>query len=117
MQQQTVQMQSLQDRLVRQSPKDAIAQRKQAVTNSVKQMMRAVAQQLEIKQSKTAQAMHLLDTVSPLKTLGRGYSIIRDENNKVIKTVAEVKAGDQLKGQLVDGELTLAVSATNNNTP
>ncbi|MDG1783829.1 MAG: exodeoxyribonuclease VII large subunit [Porticoccaceae bacterium] len=117
MQQQTVQMQSLQDRLVRQSPKDAIAQHKQAVTNSVKQMMRAVAQQLEIKQSKTAQAMHLLDTVSPLKTLGRGYSIIRDENNKVIKTVAEVKAGDQLRGQLVDGELTLAVSATNNNTP
>ena len=116
MQQQATQMQSMQDRLVRQSPKQAIAQRKQTVANSVKQMMRAVSQQLELKQSKTAQAMHLLDTVSPLKTLGRGYSIIRDANNQVIKTVAEVKAGDQLKGQLVDGELTLAVSATNNKT-
>ena len=94
MQQQTAQMQSAQDRLVRQSPKQAIAQRKQAVANSVKQIMRAVGQQLELKQSKTAQAMHLLDTVSPLNTLGRGYSIIRDSSDKVFKTVAQVSAVD-----------------------
>ncbi|MDG1310508.1 MAG: exodeoxyribonuclease VII large subunit [Porticoccaceae bacterium] len=116
MQQQTAQMQRVEDWLVRQSPKDAIAQRKQAVTNSVKQMMRVVSQQLELKQSSTAQAMHLLDTVSPLKTLGRGYSIIRNESNNVVKTIAEVKAGDQLKGQLVDGEVVFAVTGTSDKT-
>ena len=116
MQQQTTQMQSLQDRLVRQSPKEAIAQRKQAVANSVKQMMRAVSQQVELKQSKTAQAMHLLDTVSPLKTLGRGYSIIRDSNDKVVKTVAQVSAGDTLRGQLTDGEVVFSVTETTTKT-
>ena len=116
MQQQTTQMQSLQDRLVRQSPKEEIAQRKQAVANSVKQMMRAVSQQLELKQSKTAQAMHLLDTVSPLKTLGRGYSIIRDSNDKVVKTVAQVSAGDTLRGQLTDGEVVFSVTETTTKT-
>ena len=116
MQQQTAQMQSAQDRLVRQSPKQAIAQRKQAVANSVKQIMRAVSQQLELKQSKTAQAMHLLDTVSPLKTLGRGYSIIRDSNDKVVKTVAQVSAGDTLRGQLTDGEVVFSVTETTTKT-
>jgi len=116
MQQQTAQMQSAQDRLVRQSPKQAIAQRKQAVANSVKQIMRAVSQQLELKQSKTAQAMHLLDTVSPLKTLGRGYSIIRDSSDKVVKTVAQVSAGDTLRGQLTDGEVVFSVTETTTKT-
>ena len=116
MQQQTTQMQSVQDRLVRQSPKEAIAQRKQAVANSVKQMMRAVSQQVELKQSKTAQAMHLLDTVSPLKTLGRGYSIIRDSSDKVVKTVAQVSAGDTLRGQLTDGEVVFSVTETTTKT-
>jgi exodeoxyribonuclease VII large subunit len=116
MQQQTTQMQSVKDRLVRLSPKEAIAQRKQAVANSVKQMMRAVSQQVELKQSKTAQAMHLLDTVSPLKTLGRGYSIIRDSNDKVVKTVAQVSAGDTLRGQMTDGEVVFSVTETTTKT-
>ena len=112
LQRQRLQGQSLQDRLLRQSPSDAIALRKQAVATSVKQMIRAVNQQLETKQNQTAQAMHLLDTVSPLKTLGRGYSIIRDKQNAVVRSVTEVQAGDQLKGQLVDGELVLAVTGS-----
>ena len=116
MQQQTTQVQTVQNRLVRQSPKQAITQRKQAVANSVKQMMRAVSQQLELKQRKTAQAMHLLNTVSPLRTLGRGYSIIRDSGNKVVKTVAQVSAGDALRGQLADGEVVFSVTKTSTKT-
>ena len=116
MQQQTTQVQTVQNRLVRQSPKQAITQRKQAVANSVKQMMRAVSQQLELRQSKSAKAMHLLDTVSPLRTLGRGYSIIRDSGNKVVKTVAQVSAGDTLRGQLADGEVVFSVTETSTKT-
>jgi exodeoxyribonuclease VII large subunit len=78
--------------------------------------MRAVGQQLESKQNKTAQAMHLLDAVSPLKTLGRGYSIIRDKENAVIKTVKDVMAGDQLKSQLADGEIFFSVTETTDTT-
>ena len=114
MQQQAVRMKTLGDKLVRQNPRDAIVQRQQLVANAVKHMMRAVGQQLESKQNKAAQAMHLLDTVSPLKTLGRGYSIIRDNNDAVIRSVAAVKAGDELRGQLVDGEVVFAVTGTNN---
>ncbi len=116
MQQQASQMNNLQDKLIRQSPRTAITQRQQRLSSSVKQMMRAISQQLEKKQGKTTQAMHLLDTVSPLNTLGRGYSIIRNKNNAVVKTVAEVNAGDELRGQLADGEVIFAVTGTNKKT-
>ena len=78
--------------------------------------MRSIQPQLANKQTKTNQAMHLLDTVSPLSTLGRGYAIIRDQDNAVIKTVKEVSAGDQLTGQLADGEIVVSVSATTTKT-
>ena len=115
-QQQLTHMNTMHNKLLAQNPRPAIAQRQQAVAHSIKQMMRAVAQQLHNKQSKTSQAMQLLDTVSPLKTLGRGYAIIRDNADKILKTVDQVSAGDTLKGQLTDGELIFSVTATTTKT-
>ena len=114
LQQQRSSMQSMQTRLLTESPGQGIIQRQQQVNQAVKQITRAVSQQLEKKHTKTAQAMHLLDTVSPLKTLGRGYSIIRDNNNTVVKTVKGVSAGDELKSQLADGEILFSVTETTN---
>jgi exonuclease VII large subunit len=48
--------------------------------------------------------------------LGRGYAIIRNQDNAVIKTVKEVSTGDQLTGQLADGEIVVSVSATTTKT-
>jgi len=114
LQQQRFRMDSLQGKLSRVHPADAIINRQQLVAGYIKQMSRSIAQQLEVKKSKTAQAMHLLDTVSPLKTLGRGYSIIRDDQGAVVKTVAGVRAGDNLKSQMVDGEIFFTVDKTTN---
>jgi exodeoxyribonuclease VII large subunit len=107
-------MDNLQGKLSRVHPADAIIIRQQLVAGYIKQMSRSIAQQLEVKKSKTAQAMHLLDTVSPLKTLGRGYSIIRDDQGAVVKTVAGVRAGDNLKSQVADGEIFFTVGKTTN---
>jgi exodeoxyribonuclease VII large subunit len=112
LQQQRLRMDNLQGKLARVHPADAIINRQQLVASYIKQISRAVAQQLEVKKSKTAQAMHLLDTVSPLKTLGRGYSIIRDDQGAVIKTVDGVSAGDNLKSQMADGEIFFTVDKT-----
>jgi len=112
LQQQRFRMDSLQGKLSRVHPADAIINRQQLVAGYIKQISRAVVQQLEVKKSKTAQAMHLLDTVSPLKTLGRGYSIIRDKQGAVVKTVDGISAGDNLKSQMADGEIFFTVDKT-----
>ena len=116
LQQQRAQMDQLQNKLLGQSPEQTITHGQQRITQSVKQLMRSMQQQLANKQTKTDQAMHLLDTVSPLSTLGRGYAIIRDQHNAVIKTVKEVKSGDQLISQLTDGEIVVSVNTTNTKT-
>jgi len=116
LQQQRAHMESLQNQLVAESPRQGIGQRQKQVNQTIRQMMRAVSRQIERKQLKTDQAMHLLDTVSPLKTLGRGYSIIRDKNNAVINSVAAVSAGDNLKSQLADGEIFFSVTETTDSS-
>ena len=43
-----------------------------------------------------------LDTLSPLKTLTRGYSIV-EQNNKIIKSANDVKTGDKIDIRFTDG--------------
>ena len=54
----------------------------------------------------------LLDTVSPLATLGRGYSISYNDDD-IVRSIKQVKSGDELVTQLSDGEIISTVTATN----
>jgi exodeoxyribonuclease VII large subunit len=56
--------------------------------------------------------MHLLDAVSPLRILNRGFSVIQNNNDDVIKTITSVKIGDSLKGRVSDGEIYVDVTKT-----
>ena len=44
-----------------------------------------------------------LDTLSPLKTLSRGYSIA-EKNGNVVTSVNELVHGDELRLRFIDGE-------------
>jgi exodeoxyribonuclease VII large subunit len=52
-----------------------------------------------------------LEAVSPLATVARGYSILQREDGRVVRSVAEVAAGDGLRARLHDGVLRLRVDA------
>jgi exodeoxyribonuclease VII large subunit len=106
----------LSDQLYRQNPQLQLEEKQLKLSVVVKQLARAISQKQERLELKLAQSMHLLDTVSPLKTLGRGYAVIRDQQGEVISSVNAVATGDCLKGQLADGELLLEVSDKNNKT-
>ena len=117
LQEQRYRSESLRDNLLRQHPGQAIKRQKLVLINTIKQLAKTVGQQVHDKRTKTEQTMHLLDTVSPLKTLGRGYSVIRDSQGAVIKTINDVKRGDNLKGQVTDGEISFAVTKTAKKDP
>ena len=44
-----------------------------------------------------------LDTLSPLKTLTRGYSLT-EKDNKIVKSAKELKKDDKVKLKFSDGE-------------
>lgn len=111
-----VQCKQLSDQLGRQNPQYQLQENQQKLSALVKQLARAINQKQEKLQLKLAQSMHLLDTVSPLKTLGRGYAVIRNADGEVVNSVAKAETDDCLTGQFADGELLLKVTAKNNKT-
>jgi exodeoxyribonuclease VII large subunit len=50
--------------------------------------------------------------LSPLRVLERGYSIIETAGGAVVKTSAQVKAGDELRVRLHEGQLKARVEET-----
>jgi exodeoxyribonuclease VII large subunit len=54
--------------------------------------------------------------VSPLATLGRGYSILLDERGQAIRQAEQTRPGQRLKAKLGAGELQLRVE-DNHLTP
>ena len=50
-----------------------------------------------------------LDALSPLKVLGRGYSIVRGQDGQIIKKASDVASGDKVKIRLEADELNCIV--------
>ncbi|MCY1512206.1 Exodeoxyribonuclease 7 large subunit [compost metagenome] len=78
---------------------DALAARLPRATQG---QLRQLRQRLEA----LAQTLHV---VSPLATLGRGYSILLDERGQAIRHAAQAHPGQKLKARLGEGELTVRV--------
>lgn len=50
-----------------------------------------------------------LDALSPLKVLGRGYSVVKKENGQIVKDETQVKNGDRIGIKLNKGEIQAEV--------
>ena len=57
------------------------------------------------------QQMDLLDSLSPLSVLHRGYSVTLDKKGNSLRSVTEVHAGDELQVRLDDGTLQTKVTS------
>ena len=69
-----------------------------------------MAQRLERQRQDLRTLAHALDTVSPLATLERGYSITRRAGDgRVIKSAAELRAGDRIETRLARGGIISTV--------
>ena len=69
----------------------------------VKQLENIIGTIKERNKNKYIELVAKLDTLSPLKTLLRGYSIV-EKDGKVVKSVAELKVEDNVTIKLNDGE-------------
>jgi exodeoxyribonuclease VII large subunit len=82
-----------------------LLQRHQLRLQELKAKLQKSCQQLvDNKQKKLRNHMHLLDTVSPLATLARGYSI-SFKQGQIVKNVQQVQVGDVLVTRLENGEI------------
>ena len=56
-----------------------------------------------------------LDAMSPLKVLTRGYAMVQNESNVVVRSIKQVKVGSSIHVNISDGELMATVSQVKEN--
>lgn len=99
----------LDTRLAGQHPGRQLALLRQRLEQLAEQLPRVMQRQLKERQQRLAGAVQTLQIVSPLATLGRGYSILLDERGQAVRAAGQVQPGQKLHARLAEGELEVRV--------
>ncbi len=91
------------------SPDKKINQQRYIVAQLKQKLKETINKKLITSKHHLAIQAEKLDTVSPLATLKRGYSITTDKNDKVILQASEIKKGDHITTRFADGEVQSTV--------
>jgi exodeoxyribonuclease VII large subunit len=92
-----------------QHPGRQLALLKTRLLHLSERLPRALQGNLLNRQQRLASAAHALQLVSPLATLGRGYSILLDQQGQAIRSAAKTRPGQKLRARLAEGELLVRV--------
>ncbi|KXJ49597.1 MAG: exodeoxyribonuclease VII large subunit [Colwellia sp. Phe_37] len=101
----------LEQRLLNASPTQHIKYQQQQMMQLKSQLISAQQRLLTAKQASFSHQCEQLHIVSPLATIARGYSIARDEQHKVIKSIKNISVDDNIKVEVTDGVMTARVIA------
>ncbi|KRK79970.1 exodeoxyribonuclease VII large subunit [Companilactobacillus nodensis] len=105
------------NRLVKSSPRDQLHYYDTTVNNLTQRMLTSVRQLINSKKNTFGSRVAALDSLSPLKTLSRGYAIPTNNNNKILERTSDYKINDEVNLKVIDGTVTLVtkdISEDNN---
>ena len=95
------------------SPFDNIQSNYIKLDNYIKIIQNAILNKHKDAKNKFIQTISKIDSLSPLKTLARGYSITQ-KNGNVIKSVNQLKENDKIELRFVDGIAKANIEEVNN---
>lgn len=78
-------------------------------------LQRAMQQQLTDLRQRLKSNGLALHTLSPLQTLSRGYAIIKDEKQQIVRSSKQLQRGDKVSAQLGEGVIHCAVETIEEN--
>lgn len=106
----------LYNRLLSKEPTAMIESRLQTIDSLRQRLNKAGDSLISEKQHLLSRNISMLDALSPLKILGRGYAIAvsaeEETKSRIIKTVTAVKIGDKIDVNLTDGVLKCNILET-----
>jgi exodeoxyribonuclease VII large subunit len=98
-------------KLQHRNPVALLKAQKSTLENYYRTLTLLINQKLQQEKQQLSNALRMLNSINPLQTLERGYSITTIENH-VIESVDEIKNGDHIKVEIRDGFLQCIVNET-----
>lgn len=92
-------------------PLQLLEQRRRALAQHRRQTHRATLRMIQLKRQQLTHAGQLLHSVSPLAVLERGYAIVRDKADQIVRDSGALRPGDPIRVRLAQGELDARVEA------
>ena len=93
------------------TPMDIIARYNMLVDNYVKRLELSAVSKITKIRAAFEKQIALLDSLSPLKTMSRGYSVATNEKGNVINNTKDVKVGDNITLKVLDGSIGAKVES------
>jgi len=95
---------------IEKGPLDEINNNRLIIDEFIKKSYNKLALRIEKYRSNSIQAITKIDTLSPLKTLIRGYTITQNlTTKKIVKNIKDVSKDDELSITLIDGKIKAIV--------
>lgn len=102
----------LRNHLVTLQPDQLIQQKKQTLSSLTNTLTQSIKALIEQKKGGLQLNMAILDSTSPLKTLDRGYAIVKNSgSNKIITSINQMRDNMQISVALKDGEAIATIDA------
>ena len=92
------------------SPKHHINRSKNTLDSQNRRLVIAIKNYLYKQKNAFNHTLNLLDAVSPLNTMARGYAIATDNNDKVVHSVENLEVGQSIHVHLADGTITSTIN-------
>ena len=99
----------LQSKRVLQNPKNTIDDKRMMLDYAQERLNAAAQSSFKAARERYIHLAASLDAMSPLKVLGRGYSVAQREDGRVIKKASDVKSGDKITVRLQKDKLSATV--------
>ena len=92
------------------NPLDQFHEKSLALDHLIKNLEKTMQVEIQNRKIKLVKNVTALDALSPLKTLTRGYSMVEDEAGSLVKSVKQLKIGQEVKISLQDGEVKAKIN-------
>ncbi|MBY5936208.1 exodeoxyribonuclease VII large subunit [Marinobacter nauticus] len=103
-------------RMSAQSPRRTLKTVREQTQRLEERLTLATRHQLRQKDERLQHIAQTLHVVSPLATLGRGYAIVKDDNDRIVRKAGELETGSQITARLGHGSVSARVTEINSSS-
>ena len=106
------QLRFMREKPVLSRPGEMLTLRQNDLTALHRALRSDTAQKIKLETSQSEALLQRLRTLSPQSTLNRGYSILRNRNKKLIRSINDIESNKTLEAIVADGTVQLEISVS-----